>query len=519
MSSCKCNYCIKPVRSNSRAIECDICSQWYHMKCTALTAKEYNIITRTNEQWICLNCQYDIFPFHSLENEDLIKFSFNSNAECLCTQKLSNQKLDSLPCFDVVSSIDKNPNLKSIDIDLNLPLATNFDYYSTHDFHSSKDIQSSFTKKTFSVLHHNIRSVEANFELLHQLLADMSHSFSVIGLSETKIKHNRGKILNTDIKGYRFLSQPTLSEAGGVGLFIKDNLAFTQRIDFSCSEQEFESLFVEIEVSIQHNIVAGVIYRHPKSKLDNTLDFVYRVADKINKEGKYCLLMGDFNIDLLRFDIHPGTEGFINTLGTLSFHPHILKPTRITNHSATLIDNIFFNSLEHHTVSGNILSGITDHLPNFIIINKLSALPNNSKIYKRDYSSINKDKIDAELKNIDWNDVLSVDGKDVSTVFQSFHTKICEIVDKHAPVLQLTRKEVKCLVKPWVTKGIKKSIKLKQKLYQNYLKSGSPYYLTKYRYYRNRISSLIKRSKQNYYNDYFKSNNKNIKIFGLELSR
>ena len=32
------------------------------------------------------------------------------------------------------------------------------------------------------------------------------------------------------------------------------------------------------------------------------------------------------------------------------------KPTRITEHSTTLIDNIFFNSLEYHTVSGNLVT-------------------------------------------------------------------------------------------------------------------------------------------------------------------
>lgn len=65
-------------------------------------------------------------------NEDLIKLFLNSNAECLCSSKLSNQKLDSLPCFDDISSTDKNPNLHSIDIDFNvfnLPIATNFDYF------------------------------------------------------------------------------------------------------------------------------------------------------------------------------------------------------------------------------------------------------------------------------------------------------------------------------------------------------------------------------------------------------
>ena len=47
-------------------------------------------------------------------------------------------------------------------------------------------------------------------------------------------------------------------------------------------------------------------------------------------------------------------------LGSYAFHPQLLKPTRITNHSSTLIDNIFFNYLEHHVVSrGNIGSVVS----------------------------------------------------------------------------------------------------------------------------------------------------------------
>ena len=76
--------------------------------------------------------------------------------------------------------------------------------------------------------------------------------------------------------------------------------------------------------------------------------------------------MGDFNINLLNCDSHSGTEDFVHYLGFNAFHPQILKPTRITNHSATLIDKIFFNSLEHHVISGNIVCCITDHLPNLI---------------------------------------------------------------------------------------------------------------------------------------------------------
>lgn len=68
--------------------------------------------------------------------------------------------------------------------------------------------------------------------------------------------------------------------------------------------------------------------------------------------------MGDFNNKVLKCDSE--TEDFVNTLGSYAFHPQLLKPTRITNHSSTLIDNIFFNYLEHHVVScGNIGSVVS----------------------------------------------------------------------------------------------------------------------------------------------------------------
>ena len=67
-------------------------------------------------------------------------------------------------------------------------------------------------------------------------------------------------------------------------------------------------------------------------------------------------------------------DDFINTLGTLFFQPYILQPTRITDHYATLIDNIFFNSIDQHTIAGNLVYDITDHLSNFLIIrNSFSA--------------------------------------------------------------------------------------------------------------------------------------------------
>lgn len=56
-------------------------------------------------------------------------------------------------------------------------------------------------------------------------------------------------------------------------------------------------------------------------------------------------------------------------MSTSVFGPHIVKPTRVIHPTAPLIHNIFFNSIDFHTVSGNVVYDLSDHLPNFLIIN------------------------------------------------------------------------------------------------------------------------------------------------------
>ena len=185
-----------------------------------------------------------------------------------------------------MSSLEKNPKLSKVDIDLQLPLMINFDSYSPHDFHSNVEIQSLLTDKAFSARHFNIRSLSKNFDSFHHLLGELNNSFQVIGLSETRIKVNLPPLVNTSIAGFDFISQPTLSEAGGVGFYIRNNLSYTKRDEFCCSKPEFESLWIEIETPHQHNIVCGIIYRHPNGNIETTLNFVYHIVEKLSNERK-----------------------------------------------------------------------------------------------------------------------------------------------------------------------------------------------------------------------------------------
>ena len=68
----------------------------------------------------------------------------------------------------------------------------------------------------------------------------------------------------------------------------------------------------------------------------------------------------------------------------------------------------------------------------------------------------------------------------------------------------MSNRKIKQLSKPWITTGIKASIAIKCKLYA----SGDD---SRYKYYRNKICSLIRLSKKRYYYKYFEHNVANMK--------
>jgi hypothetical protein len=68
------------------------------------------------------------------------------------------------------------------------------------------------------------------------------------------------------------------------------------------------------------------------------------------------------------------------------------------------------------------------------------------------------------------------------------------------PPLSNLVKNISNISNPWITAGIKTSIKIKNNLYKKYVKTKSLYYHTKFKIYRNKLNHLIKISKTEYYN-------------------
>jgi hypothetical protein len=97
---------------------------------------------------------------------------------------------------------------------------------------------------------------------------------------------------------------------------------------------------------------------------------------------------------------------------------------------------------------------------------------------------------------VNWDEILP-NNYDPNSIFDHFYSKLDDIINKHAPMRVLSRKEIKFYTKPWITSGIKKSIKEKDKLFKKYIKSKSLYNHSKYKLYRNTLVKVIKCKQKN----------------------
>ena len=158
----------------------------------------------------------------------------------------------------------------------------------------------------------------------------MKFNFDVIGISEHKIREGMTPSNNIDIAGYNeFIFDPTETACGGTGFYIKNNLDFYKRSDLQLnSPSNYESTFIEIIFPNRRNLIIGCIYRHPSSKIsvkDFSNEHLEPILQKISKEKKECVLMGDFNVDLLKSN---GASEFYTNLSSYFFTPFVLQPTR-----------------------------------------------------------------------------------------------------------------------------------------------------------------------------------------------
>ena len=258
--------------------------------------------------------------------------------------------------------------------------------------------------------------------------------------------------------------------------------------------------------------------------MKNDYDFLNYISNtissKIKKEKKAVIITGDFNINLLNIDSDDYTNDFLNLLLSNFYQPHILQPTRIINiNKPTLIDNIFLHSIEFDTTSGNLTTPISDHLPNFIFWHNVNVkVKKLSRGFYRDFKTFNPDEYVFDHRNaaVEEN-ILSVEG--ANEQYNTFHELLTNNIQKHVPLKPISRKMHKQRQKPWITKGILKSISIKNKHYKKIMNTKKSDFYKKYKYYRDQINHLIRKSKRIIILPMLKTSKQTLKNFGLELQK
>ena len=192
----------------------------------------------------------------------------------------------------------------------------------------------------------------------------------------------------------------------------------------------------------------------------------------LSEKNKEIVLMGDFNIDLLKYEKDHNTADFLDQMYSASLVPHITSPTRITSHSRTLIDNIFSTAISENAISGNMVTSISDHLAQFLFLPIDQFKTNNNKnIYQRNLKSFNQQIFLEDIQNLNWNNILELENQDLDNSFNNFFLMIETVLDTYVPIKKLNKAELKLKSKSWLTKGIMTSIKKKNIIYKKVIKA------------------------------------------------
>ena len=180
------------------------------------------------------------------------------------------------------------------------------------------------------------------------------------------------------------------------------------------------------------------MYKPPNVGIDQFSEHLSSITYKARQvQGKHLpeMVFGmDHNMKLLNSAIHPPTHKFIETLSELKLYPTITRPTRITHHSATLINNIYVTEILHRNFESTILiDDMSDHLPTLAMLKQTRLMNPEPIAFNSRCLNENKLKqVNHKLMRVDWIGVLT--GTTSDEKFNQFSDQIEQVLDEIAPI-------------------------------------------------------------------------------------
>ena len=204
--------------------------------------------------------------------------------------------------------------------------------------------------------------------------------------------------------------------------------------------------------------------------------FFKKILSDSTTNSKAFFLEGKFNINLLDFETNKKVRSFVNLMFEFSMMPTINEPTRVTKHTATTIDNIITNCIKNSDYKSAIVkTDLPDHFP-IIFINDLMRVPTTTDdmenyVYKWDFTEKTFNCFRQALFETSSDNVKNL--KQPIETYNEFLEIFAELYEEYFSILKIKIK-LKGALRTWITNGIAKSFKRKQKFHENFLRHPTP---------------------------------------------
>ena len=393
-------------------------------------------------------------------------------------------------------------SFEELDADLNHinAIYPNYNRHNTSQYYSYTNLNRIYSPNhsNLRLIHYNICSLYPKLDEIKAELSLLEFKFHILCFTESWLTEDTYHLAHFD-SYIPFHNLRENKRGGGVSVYVTKDLNATVLSHFTLSNCHIETLFLEIEVS-GAKLICGTIYRPPNGDNNIFLSSLQGLVESIDRRNyKEIVITGDFNYDLLKYDVDQPVQMFLNSLHSYALYPLISKPTRVTENSNSLIDNIFITDPVNF-VSGTILSSLSDHYPVFCFIDNLSAEQYSAPL-SYSYRKINNFTMTSlynALDRHDFSNVLMCD--DVNEAIAKLELILYQIFNEHCPIITKTLSP-KNRSKPWITSEILSLVKKRHNLFV-LLRAGRVSKLT-YNRYRNFVSSRLRYAKINYYEGEF----------------
>ena len=226
----------KNVHDKDKAVQCDLCALWIHIKRNNLNHLDCRYLQNCDESWYCIECCSTIFPFNSLSsNKKFLTCCTNTDSNIIQWKDLDNDHASSLslkPSSNLELLVNKFSNATPENSNDREKISSS-NYYDIEEMHN---IEIPHNNKSLSLFHINACSLNKNFDDLQHLLSCTKNNFDIIAISQTRITKQVSLSSNLNLNNYSFEFTPTETSASCALLYIANHLSYKCRLQTSIYE-------------------------------------------------------------------------------------------------------------------------------------------------------------------------------------------------------------------------------------------------------------------------------------------